>query len=187
MSENALISDVLIVVDMQNDFIDGALGFDGARPIVDRVAKRINHHRIAHHPILFTYDTHGDEYLQTEEGRHLPVVHCVKGTPGWQLYPEIATLVESEDMRFEKPTFGSLEMAQWFARHANEFAPDVRIELTGLVSNICVLSNAVMLKTALPNARIIVNTAATASFDEELQARAYDVLRGIHIACEACE
>ena len=166
----------LIVVDYQNDFIDGALGFDGALAIEERLQDHIQAMREKGGDVIFTLDTHDSAYLHTEEGKHLPVEHCIKGTQGHQLRDSIATLKSDKDKVFEKNTFPSLTMAN----HLKERDYD-EILLVGLVSNICVLSNAIMAKSACPNAQVIVDASATASFDYALHEKALDVMEGLHI------
>ncbi len=166
----------LIVVDFQNDFIDGALGFPEAKNITDQIIIKIKAYRQAGHDVIFTLDTHSDQYLQSEEGQHLPVVHCVKGTKGHELQTDVLALTTENDRFFEKPTFPSLELGLYLQKkHYHS------IELCGLVSNICVISNAVIAKSAQPNAHIIVDAQATASFDVALHEKALDVMEGLHI------
>lgn len=151
---------LLIVVDFQNDFVSGSLGFEGADLLDD---------------VIFTLDTHYSDYLSTNEGQHLPVEHCQKGTTGHELYGKVKSLSE-DALMFEKPTFPSLELANYLIKHNYS-----EVELCGLVSNICVLSNAVMVKSALPNAQIIVDAKATDSFDKDLHEKSLDVMSGLHI------
>lgn len=180
---------LLIVVDMQNDFIDGALGFPGAEAVIEPIRAKIAAYRAAGDAVAFTMDTHGAGYLSGEEGTHLPVEHCLKpeGDPqpghpcGWGLAPAIDSERLSIDEVFEKPTFPSLELGNWLAGLREKGAALESIELVGLVSNICVLSNAVIAKAACPNARIIVDARCTASFDPELHEKCLDVLAGIHV------
>ncbi len=166
----------LIVVDYQNDFVDGALGFEGASKIEDRIINLIEKYQHQQDDIIYTKDTHDDNYLNTEEGKNLPVKHCVKGTEGHAFRPRIDALVREEDTVFEKPTFPSLTLGNFLKEKAY-----TEIELVGLVSNICVLSNAVIAKAACPHAKISIDTAATASFDNTLHEKALDVLEGLHI------
>lgn len=166
----------LIVVDMQNDFIDGALGFEGAEKIVKAAAQKIKEARKAGHAIYFTMDTHEDNYLDKEEGKHLPVKHCIEGTKGHELHPEIDALKKEEDTVFKKHTFPSLDLGNTLEKEGFD-----SVELTGLVSNICVISNAVIAKAALPNARITVDAQATAGPDKTLHDKALDILENLHI------
>lgn len=172
-------SRLLIVVDFQKDFVDGALGFDGAAALDAKIAAKVREYLAAGDEVVYTMDTHGPEYLQTQEGRRLPVAHCLRGEAGWQPFGETGRLLsgEAQCRSFEKPTFGSGELFDWLRRQ-----PDFEsIELCGLVSNICVLSNAVLAKCAQPEARIVVDAGCTDSFDRELHQAAMAVLAGIQI------
>ena len=153
---------LLIVVDYQNDFIDGALGFPGAEKLSPIIAGKIKKAREDGADVIFTLDTHGENYLETSEGRHLPVPHCVKGTKGHELREEIKALVEPQDRIIEKPSFGSAE-------------------LCGLVTDICVVSNAIIAKTALPEANVTVDSAAVASFDKAKHDAALEVMKSVQV------
>jgi nicotinamidase-related amidase len=166
----------LIVVDYQNDFIDGALGFDGAIDIKDEIIKKIRQYRKQGDDVIFTLDTHSEDYLQTEEGKYLPIIHCVKGTYGHQIQKDVANEKRDNDAVFIKYTFPSLNMGAYLREKEYH-----EVELCGLVSNICVLSNAVIAKSALPNAHIKVDAKATASFDPNIHEKALDVMEGLHI------
>lgn len=166
----------LIVVDFQNDFIDGALGFDGAINIKDSILRKIKQYKKQGHDVIYTIDTHDDGYMQSEEGSNLPVIHCVKGTHGHLIQEDVLAQIEESDRRFEKPTFPSLELGDYLKDKDYQL-----VELCGLVSNICVLSNAVIAKSALPNAHIVVDALATASFDSVLHEKSLDVMEGLHI------
>ena len=166
----------LIVVDMQNDFIDGALGFEGAEKIVTSASEKIKEARKAGHTIYFTMDTHEDNYLDREEGKHLPVKHCIEGTKGHALHPKIESLKTDEDTVFTKHTFPSLDLGNTLRQKGFD-----SVELAGLVSNICVISNAVIAKAALPNAQINVDAKATAGPDEVLHEKALDILENLHV------
>ena len=132
---------ILVVVDMQNDFIDGALGTPEAVAIVDNVKARIREYDQA--DIFVTMDTHAPNYLETQEGRNLPVEHCIKGTAGWRIRSDIAGLLPDWNI-YEKPTFGSVALAKDIAEIASK--EDIEIEVLGLCTDICVVSNALMLK-----------------------------------------
>lgn len=166
---------LLIVVDFQNDFVSGRLGFEGADLLDDVIANKIKAYHKNKDDVIFTLDTHYSDYLSTNEGQHLPVEHCQKGTTGHELYGKVKSLSE-DALMFEKPTFPSLELANYLIKHNYS-----EVELCGLVSNICVLSNAVMVKSALPNAQIIVDAKATDSFDKDLHEKSLDVMSGLHI------
>ena len=161
-------SKILVVVDMQKDFINGALGTLEAEKIVPRVIKKIENFD---GEVVFTKDTHSSIYLDTQEGKNLPVVHCVKGTPGWELDPAILPL--SEGCRiFEKPTFGSIELANYIAD-----GDYTEIELIGLCTDICVISNAMLIKAYLPEIKITVDSACCAGVTPESHENALSAMR----------
>lgn len=178
---------LLIVVDYQNDFVDGTLGFRGAELLDARIAAKIDEYHEAGDEVAFTLDMHGRDYLSTLEGANLPIEHCIEGTTGAELYGTVGERIGACDHVFEKPTFGSKEL---FARLvgiqkvADEVGtkPFESIELVGLVSHICVLANAVLAKTACPEVPIIVDAACTDSFDRDLQDKAFDTLGGLQIS-----
>ena len=167
---------LLVVVDYQNDFVDGALGFKGADLIAPAIVKLINDFRANQDEVVFTYDTHQADYLNTVEGKNLPVPHCLKGSAGWQLYPSVNKLLGNAKV-FEKPGFGSKELGDYIANNNFE-----EIYLCGLVSDICVFSNAIVAKaSASPYTKIKVVRDATSSFDLDMQEKAFDVLKHLHI------
>ena len=167
---------LLVVVDYQNDFVDGALGFEGADQIAPAIVSLINEFRSHNDEVVFTYDTHNADYLNTVEGKNLPVPHCLKGSDGWQLYPAVNKLLRDAKV-FEKPGFGSKELGDYIASHNYE-----EIWLCGLVSDICVFSNAIIAKaSASPYTKIKVVRNATSSFDLVMQEKAFDVLKHLHI------
>ena len=151
---------ILIVVDMQNDFIDGSLGTAETEAIVDNVVKKIGEY--PKDCIYATRDTHQDDYLQTQEGANLPVVHCIEGTYGWQINEKVAAALEGSVI-VNKPTFGSLELADMIAMEfAGLPAGECEVELVGLCTDICVVSNAMLLKARLPEVKISVDAACCA-------------------------
>lgn len=152
---------ILIVVDMQNDFIDGALGTAEAQAIVPAVVERIHACREAGWTLIATLDTHSDNYMETPEGRKLPVPHCIKGTDGWQLNTAIAAALGDDCMMVEKPTFGSTQLP-WLIADITQDTEAVTIELLGLCTDICVVSNALMLKAHFTDADIAVRRACCA-------------------------
>ena len=166
----------LIVVDFQNDFIDGALGFEGADEITENIVQKVKQYQHENQDVIYTLDTHTTDYLESEEGKNLPVIHCVVGTQGHNIRKEVKDLIEVDDKQFVKYSFPSLELGVYLKDKEYE-----EIELCGLVSNICVLSNAVIAKSALPNAHIVVDNLATKSFDPSLHEKAMDVLEGLHV------
>ena len=168
----------LFVIDYQKDFVDGALGFAGAEKLDEGIAAKVRTYGKGH--VLFTRDTHFANYLETREGKNLPVVHCIKGTPGWECYGETArALAEVEAPAIDKLVFGMDITDPATAAVLPEQADE--IELVGLVSNICVVSNAVVLQSRYPEATIVVDAACTASFDKELNEKVLDVLQGLQV------
>ncbi len=158
---------ILIVVDMQNDFVDGALGTPEAAAIPEGVAAKIQAY--AADPdgvILVTYDTHAENYLETSEGKHLPVPHCIKGTAGWELHPTVAAALEGVTYTsVEKPTFGSVELPALVEQAAA--GEDFTVELIGLCTDICVVSNTLLLKAHYPEAPISVDAVCCAGVTPE--------------------
>lgn len=166
---------LLIVVDYQVDFVSGALGFENAELLTPIIKEKIEKYLNENNDVVFTLDTHLDNYMETLEGEKLPVPHCIKGSEGWKVVKEVDYLEKAIKI-FEKPTFPSLDMANFLKDKEYD-----EVELCGLVSNICVLTNAVMVKASLPNAKIIIDAKATDSFNKTLQEKCFDVLEGIYI------
>lgn len=173
---------VLIVVDMQKDFIDGSLGTPEAQTIVPNVVAKI----AAYPPeaVFATRDTHTPDYLNSCEGRHLPVVHCVAGTPGHALHPDIvrALAAVAPDHILDKPTFGSVELAHRLRALAGD--EPLEIELVGLCTGICVLSNAILLKAAFPEAEFFVDAACCACVTPQSHDTALAAMKLCHINIE---
>ena len=168
----------LFVIDYQNDFVDGALGFPGAEKLDAGIAAKIRSYGKGR--VFFTRDTHFENYLETREGQNLPVVHCIKGSTGWQVYGETAkALAEVEAVGIDKLTFGMNVADPAVAAVLPEKADE--IELVGLVSNICVVSNAVVLQSRYPEATITVDASLTDSFDKKLHEEVLDVLTGFQV------
>ncbi len=167
-------NDYLIVVDMQNDFINGPLGTAEAALIIPPVIDKIKAHK---GPVIFTFDTHYENYLDTIEGRNLPVKHCVMGTEGWSLEKNIEKLRLSLDtIAFSKPTFGSREMADHlYAENAKEKIDS--IELVGICTDMCVISNALLIKAYLPETRIIVDASCCAGVTPERHNNALEAMK----------
>lgn len=164
---------LLVVVDMQKDFIDGTLGTPQAQRIVPAVRKRICEYTQAGDEVVFTLDTHGSDYMDTMEGKKLPVLHCIKGTKGWELD---ASLEAFEGKRFEKNTFGSLELAEYAAAGGYD-----SIELLGLCTDICVISNAMLIKARIPEAEICVKAGCCAGVTPESHENALNAMKMCHI------
>ena len=147
---------ILVVVDMQNDFIDGALGTKEAVAIVPKVEEKI---RGFAGPVLFTRDTHEEDYMETQEGKNLPVPHCIRGTDGWQIRKELDVLRKTEPI--DKETFGSVALAAKLVS-MNEEEEIEGITFVGLCTDICVISNALLAKAYLPETPIYVDAACCA-------------------------
>ena len=168
----------LFVIDYQNDFVDGALGFPGAEKLDEKIAAKVRSYGAG--KVLFTRDTHFENYPETREGRNLPVKHCIKGTFGWECYGQTRkALEEIQAPAIDKLVFGMDVTDPATAAVLPEAADE--IELVGLVSNICVVSNAVVLQSKYPEATIIVDASCTDSFDKALHAKVLDVLEGFQV------
>ena len=168
----------LFVIDYQNDFVDGALGFPGAEKLDAKIAEKVRAYGKGR--VLFTRDTHFENYLDTREGKNLPVKHCIKGSFGWEVYGETAkALAEVEAAAIDKLVFGMDVTDPATAAVLPETADE--IELVGLVSNICVISNACVLQAKYPEARIIVDAKLTASMDPVIHEKVLDVLAGFQV------
>ncbi|MBE7036204.1 MAG: cysteine hydrolase [Ruminococcaceae bacterium] len=149
---------VLIVVDMQKDFVDGALGSKEAAAIVDNVVKKIEGFD---GDIIVTYDTHPENYMETQEGKNLPVTHCIKGTDGWKLDAKVQAAVDKKAYKaIEKPTFGSTELPEYIK--ANYNPDELEIELIGLCTDICVVSNALLMKANFLETKVSVDASCCA-------------------------
>lgn len=187
---------VLIVVDMQNDFTYGALRNEEGIAIIPKVIDKIK--KYIDDPdgvIIFTQDTHTEGYLETEEGRNLPVEHCMYNTEGWELVEPIKKLYNdyhdnagnvTKMAIIQKPTFGALALDYSFAdlgieRTARAINQDITIELVGLCTDICVISNAVMAKTFLPDAHIVVDASCCAGVTPESHKTALEAMKAIHV------
>ncbi len=153
---------ILLVIDMQNDFINGALGTPEAEAIIDRVVQEIEKYPLD--DIIATRDTHGEDYLETQEGRKLPVPHCIKGTLGCNLHPRIRTALRGAAI-MGKSTFASKKLAEKVAALAKK--DELEITLVGLCTDICVVSNALLLKAYLPETPIRVIASACAGVTPE--------------------
>lgn len=161
-------SKLLIVVDMQKDFIDGALGTAEAQKIVPNVIDEIKNFD---GDVVFTFDTHSSIYLETREGKNLPVPHCIKGTDGWKLHKEIEPLAVGKKC-FYKPTFGSVELANFVAD-----GDYTDITLMGLCTDICVISNAMLIKAYLPEANVSVKASCSAGVTPESHENALSAMK----------
>lgn len=169
---------LLVVVDMQNDFVDGALGTAEAKAIVPAVVEKVVKATNAHTDVVFTRDTHGENYLDTKEGQMLPVAHCICGTEGWQIIPQLEAYTINKKI-FDKPTFGSLALMEYVL---GEQFDD--IEVIGLCTDICVISNVMLLKAALPEAEITVDSSCCAGVTPESHEGALTAMSMCHIICK---
>lgn len=170
---------LLVIIDYQKDFVDGTLGFEKAVTLEQGIYDKVNKYLKNGDKVLFTYDTHYEEYLQTREGKNLPVLHCIKGTDGHKLYGKINDFSNLENtMHYEKKGFGI--SPEDMLQIANEVGEDIKeIELVGVVTNICVISNMVLFQSQYRNANIIVDASLCASFDDSLHEKALDVIEGL--------
>ena len=161
---------ILCVIDMQNDFIDGALGTPEAVKIVDNVREKIEKYRKNGDTVIFTRDTHYENYMDTAEGKNLPVPHCIKGTDGWQIS---AKLEVGDSKVIDKPTFGSTELGEYVAGLKNVES----IELIGLCTDICVISNALLLKANFPETPISADSSCCAGVTPESHSNALSAMK----------
>ena len=176
----------LIAIDMQNDFITGSLGSKEAESIVPAVIEKVKNAQA----VWYTLDTHRPDYLDTQEGRLLPVPHCIAGTPGWELQKDVADALSRRGEKdeyareFRKPTFGSIEMAKdaayWFRKFGAQ-DEDFEVELAGLCTDICVISNALLLKAFVPEMKITVDASCCAGTTPEKHMVALETMRSCQI------
>ena len=162
---------ILVVIDMQNDFIDQALGTKEAEGIVKNVAKKIKEFDGM---VIYTKDTHQENYLDTQEGKNLPVRHCIKGSMGWQISSDIP--VKEGAKIFEKPTFGSKDLGSYLEEIADKENIE-EIEVIGLCTDICVISNALLIKAFLPEVKITVDGSCCAGVTPESHKNALEAMK----------
>ena len=167
----------LVAVDLQKDFVDGALGTNEAQAIVPNAVKKI---KSFDGKIFVTFDTHSENYLSTAEGKKLPVTHCVKGTDGWQLNEDIQKALDGKDyISVEKPTFGLVDLPGLIEKEAN--GEEFEIELIGLCTDICVVSNALLLKANFPETPIAVDSSCCAGVTPQAHKSALDTMKSCQI------
>ena len=167
---------VLIVVDMQKDFVDGALGTKEAIDIVDNVVAKIKEFE---GDLIATYDTHGENYMDTQEGKNLPVPHCIRGTEGWKLNQKVqAALDEKGYKEVYKKTFGSVDLVEMIRKYDMD---NTQIELVGLWTDICVVSNALLLKANFPEIKISVDATCCAGVTPQKHLAALETMRSCQI------
>lgn len=171
--------EILVVVDMQNDFVTGPLGTPEARTILPKVAEKVKNFPGR---VLFTRDTHEENYPESREGKALPVPHCIRGTRGWEICPELETLRKEEPV--DKPTFGSTGLGE-VLRAADQYGEKIgKITLVGVCTDICVISNALLLRAFLPEAEIAVDAACCAGVTPESHQTALRAMKACQIAIE---
>jgi len=163
---------ILLVIDMQNDFIDGALGTAEAVAMLPRAIEEIKKYSAA--DIITTRDTHQTDYMDTQEGKNLPVPHCIAGTPGWELNDEVLTAIGDAEI-IDKPTFGSKVLAEKLAKMAEK--EELEITLIGLCTDICVVSNALIIKAFLPETRVSVIADCCAGVTPATHAAALETMK----------
>lgn len=166
----------LIVVDYQTDFVVGSLAFFEALDLEHKIADKIAKYHKNNDDVIFTLDTHSENYINTQEGINLPIAHCIKGTEGHSLYGEVKKQQKSSDICIEKNTFGASGLFSFLQNKKYE-----SIEIVGVVSNICVISNAVICKTVLPEVPIYVDISCIASPNQEQHNSALSVLKSIQV------
>ena len=169
---------ILVVIDMQNDFIDGALGTPEAVAIVENVKAKILSYPKEN--VFATRDTHHQYYMDTQEGRNLPVPHCIRGTDGWQIRPEIAELIFPDHI-VDKPTFGSTQLARLMEVLERREEDGIEIELVGLCTDICVVSNALLLKASMPETPISCDASCCAGVTPAKHEAALETMRSCQI------
>ncbi len=167
---------LLIVIDMQNDFIDAALGTKEAEAIVEAVKEKIRSFPAEN--VIATMDTHEENYMQTQEGKYLPVPHCIRGSEGWQIRSDIAALLTGAKI-YEKPTFGSTALAADLKEMSEK--EEIEIELVGLCTDICVVSNALLIKAMMPEVKISVDASCCAGVTPEKHLAALETMRSCQI------
>lgn len=167
---------LLVVVDMQKDFVDGALGTKEAVNIVPAVIEKIKSYDLK--DVFVTYDTHQDNYMDTQEGHNLPVKHCVEGSDGWELDSHVKEAVEGATI-IKKPTFGSPELASLIKSISEK--EEIEIELIGLCTDICVVSNALVLKAFMPEVHISVDSSCCAGVTPKKHEAALETMRSCQI------
>ena len=176
---------VLVVVDMQNDFIDGALGSPEAEAVVGNVVAKINEYKAAGCKIYVTRDTHHTDYMNTREGRFLPVPHCIINSDGWQLNKEIEAAIDGADVTMiNKPTFGAYALIQHILRDEQEALKTnekISYELVGVCTDICVVSNALLIKATLPEADLFVDASCCAGVTPEKHEAALTTMQSCQI------
>lgn len=189
-------SKFLVVVDCQKDFIDGALGTIEAQAIVPKVVEKVKSYTENNNFVVFTRDTHKENYLETQEGKNLPVLHCVENTDGWKINEEIlnalglinpptnpVTAISSKyPIVFDKPTFGSIELGKAFKEiYTKRVTNCTEVELVGLCTGICVISNAIVIKSFCPELKVTVDASCCACVTPESHRNALSAMKMLQI------
>ncbi|MGL4874841.1 MAG: cysteine hydrolase family protein [Clostridium sp.] len=169
---------LLVVVDYQKDFVDGTAGFKEAKSLEKGILEKINEYILDKQLVLCTLDTHTKDYLDTREGKYFNIEHCLRGSEGHQLYGGLSKIEKEKLFILEKKAFGI--SPESLCELKKDFGEIDLIEIVGIVTNMCVLSNAIMLQNAYINSEIIIDASLCASFDDEMHNKALDVLEGIH-------
>lgn len=175
---------ILVVVDYQKDFVDGSLGFQGAEKLDDKICAKIKEYLDNGDAVFYTMDSHSNDYLNTREGKQLPVSHCIIGTSGWELYGKVGELLKDgyNSIMIKKSTFGV--SPEVMTSEIFKFCADTEVEsveFVGLVTNMCVISNVAVFQAKFPNAQMIVNRNLCDSFDKSMHEKAIDVMRGMQV------
>lgn len=168
---------ILLVIDMQNDFIDGSLGSKEAESIVDNVVNKIKEYPSEN--VFATKDTHEIDYLTTKEGKKLPIEHCIRGTKGWDINPKIQEFIPISQV-FEKGSFSSVALAEKIKEMAAK--EEISIEIAGLCTDICVISNALLIKAYLPEIDITVDSSCCAGVTPDKHSAALETMRSCQIS-----
>ncbi len=171
---------VLVVIDMQNDFIDGSLGTKEAQAIVENVVNKVKAHD--YDALCFTQDTHFNKYLKTQEGKNLPIPHCIYGTEGWELQKDLQAAAKLRStLVIYKESFGADPTAFYKEYHYSACDDDLEFEVVGLCTDICVISNVLILKALFPEAKITVDSSCCAGVTPEKHEAALEVMRSCQI------
>lgn len=169
---------LLLVIDMQKDFVTGALANKEAERIIEPIAGKIEAYQENQNPVFFTRDTHGEDYMETQEGRLLPVPHCKKDTDGWQIVDQLRPYACEENV-LDKPVFGCLQLPEWIEEKLGH-APK-EIELCGVCTDICVISNAMILKAAFPETVVTADGAYCAGVTPESHQTALEAMKACQV------
>lgn len=165
---------ILLVIDMQNDFVTGSLANEEAKKIIGSIEGRIKEYIDEECPVFFTRDTHGEDYMNTQEGQFLPVPHCVENTDGWEIVAGLKDYANTENT-FDKPSFGATKLPAWIVEKLG--ATPKEIELCGVCTDICVISNALILKASFPETKVSVRGSLCAGVTPESHANALEAMK----------